>query len=505
MKTNHQQRIGQKAVKYLSALVPIEKDLHIVLSAESQNDYGIDFHMQTFLEEEHQGYFYHLQVKGTNSRPKMGNDKLISFKLESGEYKNFLSKFQNPVAIIIVFLGQTKADTKAFFHHIQNNEAEKLKVTIKIDPRNLLDTSKESWMQLLDGLSKSKVILAKKVQINELSTNSLTDNIQVIDEFENHAYSLPGHKYNFDLNPDKNRLISSLFFPDGRRLNHVADNNWTEEHAIKFTVQTTLEVKDKINQVREGKVDEISFIGKYREYTQTKIISEGEGEFKFGVPREEVKITFKNQEGRKLTRTACIFYSKSEQLIKITSSEYEQGNFNFKISFSPNEGTANFSLNFNDSVENYLEAYDKCIVFLDNSKIYLEQDNLEREILDTEKLDDSFAFIKGLSKIQKISGIIFPFPFKYELTEEDFNNLNLIHTWLILKPYSFSFKLTSEESLNYVDSLFITELTRNICVQNRTFILKIQGNGLMTKKEIENGATIVVHFENNHHTLSEIE
>ena len=113
---NIQHRIGDKAVKLFCDSLPDTKEFEMVFTEESR-DYGIDGHLQIFINEKHTGDIPQVQIKGNETGRYISNREILSFSLDLNSAFFLIEQAQDPTALIVVDIDEKSV----FWYPIQTS------------------------------------------------------------------------------------------------------------------------------------------------------------------------------------------------------------------------------------------------------------------------------------------------------------------------------------------------------------------------------------------------
>jgi len=100
-KRNKQHRIGDEALDLFRSILPKTKAFDIVFTEESR-DYGIDGHLQIFINDEHTGNVPRVQIKGNETGEYIDKGKTLRFSLDLDSAFFLIEQAQDPTALIVV-------------------------------------------------------------------------------------------------------------------------------------------------------------------------------------------------------------------------------------------------------------------------------------------------------------------------------------------------------------------------------------------------------------------
>ena len=477
-KRNKQHRIGDEALDLFRNSLPKTKAFDIVFTEESR-DYGIDGHLQIFINDEHTGNVPRVQIKGNETGEYIDKGKTLSFSLDLDSAFFLIEQAQDPTALIVV-----DNDKKTvYWHPIQTNlearealekrlvesKAENPSITVHIDTQKNRLTP-DNYQGLYAYFQEARLKLAKKIMLRTKTDKTLSEGVKHLNEVERQIYELEGFDRVFRKgNIPTPGTVFSIETSDGKGIDYLPNKSFRPDLVPRVNLRTKFSTKTK-----EG-------IEKYKAFRRA--VQEGKGSVELNseyIDSYEMTIgsqIFDNSKSGGKT-SISIGPSKTKQVVYLSNGvdelEHqveiwgEDGAFviqslegqplHISLRLKMGEMSAKFNFGINPDLMTNASHHLRMLDFIRNRKeliiSFTDPDGFKRKLFGGEinvpslVTEDQYRFAKALAEIEQTSGVPIPFPLPDKLTREDITNIFWIHRIItqgkIVQKITLSFTLQNK-------------------------------------------------------------
>lgn len=477
-KRNLQHRIGDTALDLFRNSLPRTKAIDVVFSEESR-DYGIDGHLQIFINEEHTGNIPRVQIKGNDTGKYINEGKTLSFSLDINSAFFLIELAQDPTALIVVdnnrkvvywYPIQTSLEAREGLEkQLTESDAKNPSITIHIDTLNSR-LSSDSFKDLLTYFEEARLKLAKKYMLKTKTDKTLSAGIKHINEIERKIYEIEGFDWKYReghvLTPG---TIFSIETSDGKNIDYFPNNSFKPELVPTINLRTKFSTKTKDGMekyqafrraVQEGRGSvelDSKYIDSFKMTIGTQVIDSNEKEGNTNIrigPSKNKQIVYLNNGIEEMEQNVEIWAEDGEFIIE--SIDRQPLSFRLRMKAGEMSAKLNFSVNHNYMINasHHLRMLD----FIQNTKELIIsitdplgfKQKLFGGELNTPSLvtEDQYRFAKALAEIEQRTGVPIPFPLPDKLTKEDVTNIFWVHRIItqgkIVQKITLSFTLQNK-------------------------------------------------------------
>lgn len=477
-KRNKQHRIGDEALDLFRNSLPKTKVFDIVFTEESR-DYGIDGHLQIFINDEHTGNVPRVQIKGNEAGEYIDKGKTLSFSLDLDSAFFLIEQAQDPTALIVVDNDkktvywhpiQTSLEAReALEKRLVESKAENPSITVHIDTQKNRLTP-DNYQGLYAYFQEARLKLAKKIMLRTKTDKTLSEGVKHLNEVERQIYELEGFDRVFRKgNIPTPGTVFSIETSDGKGIDYLPNKSFRPDLVPRVNLRTKFSTKTK-----EG-------IEKYKAFRRA--VQEGKGSVELNseyIDSYEMTIgsqIFDNSKSGGKT-SISIGPSKTKQIVYLSNGvdelEHqveiwgEDGAFiiqslegqplHISLKLKMGEMSAKFNFGINPNLMTNASHHLRMLDFIRNRKeliiSFTDPDGFKRKLFGGEinvpslVTEDQYRFAKALAEIEQTSGVPIPFPLPDKLTREDVTNIFWVHRIItqgkIVQKITLSFTLQNK-------------------------------------------------------------
>lgn len=477
-KRNNQHRIGDEALNLFRSSLPKTKAFDIVFTEEFR-DYGIDGHLQIFINDEHTGNVPRVQIKGNETGKYIDQGRTLSFSLDLNSAFFLIEQAQDPTALIVVDIDkkvvywypiQTSLEARESLEKkLLESKAKDPSITVHIDTKKHLLTP-NSYLGLYSYFQEARLKLAKKALLRIKTDKTLSEGVKHLNEVERQIYELEGFDRVFRKGDiPTSGAVFSIESSDGKNIDYLPNKSFKPNLAPKVNLKTkfSTKTKDGIEKykafrraVREGKGSvELSskYIDSYEMTIGSQIFDNSKSGGKTSIsigPSKTKQVVYLSNGVDELEHQVEIWGEDGAFVIQ--SLEGQPLHISLKLKMG--EMSAKFNFGINPDLMTNASHHLRMLDFIRNTKelsiSFTDPDGFRRKLFGGEinvpslVTEDQYRFAKALAEIEQASGVPIPFPLPEKLTREDITNVFWVHRIItqgkIVQKITLSFTLQNK-------------------------------------------------------------
>lgn len=477
-KRNKQHRIGDEALDLFRSILPKTKAFDIVFTEESR-DYGIDGHLQIFINDEHTGNVPRVQIKGNETGEYIDKGKTLSFSLDLDSAFFLIEQAQDPTALIVVDNGkkavywypvQTSIEAReALEKRLVESKAKNPSITVRIDAQKNRLTP-DNYQGLYAYFQEARLKLAKKIMLRTKTDKTLSEGVKHLNEVERQIYELEGFDRVFRKgNIPTPGTVFSIETSDGKNIDYFPNKSFRPDLVPKVNLRTKFSTKTKEGvekykafrrAVQEGKGSvelDSEYIDSYEMTIGSQIFDNSKSGGKTSIsigPSKNKQVVYLSNGVDELEHQVEIWGEDGAFVIQ--SLEGQPLHIGLKLKMG--EMSAKFNFGINPDLMTNASHHLRMLDFIRNRKeliiSFTDPDGFKRKLFGGEinvpslVTEDQYRFAKALAEIEQTSEVPIPFPLPDKLTREDITNIFWIHRIItqgkIVQKITLSFTLQNK-------------------------------------------------------------
>lgn len=476
-KRNKQHRIGDEALDLFRSSLPKTEKFEMVFTEESR-DYGIDGHLQIFINEKHTGDVPRVQIKGNETGEYINKGKKLSFTLDLDSAFFLIEQAQDPTALIVVdnnksavywYPIQTSLEARESLEkRLLESEAKDPSITVHIDPeKNRLTAN--NYHGLYSYFQDARLKLAKKAMLRIKTNRTLSAGITHLNEVENQIYKLEGFTWVYRKGNIPTRgTMFSIENSDGKSIDYLPNKSFNPDLAPKITLRAKFSTKTKAGLKQyetfrraiqgQGSVDlNNANIDSFEVSSGSQLIDSvkkgGKTSVSFG-PSKSRQVVYLSNGADELEHRVDIWGEDGAFVIQ----SLEDQPLSILLKLKMGEMSAKFNFGINPDLMTNASHHLRMLDFIRNRKefiiSFIDPDGFKRKLFGGEinvpslVTEDQYRFAKALAEIEQTSGVPIPFPLPDKLTREDVTNIFWVHRIItqgkIVQKITLSFTLQNK-------------------------------------------------------------
>lgn len=473
-----QHRIGDEAVSLFRSSLPKTEEFEMVFTEESR-DYGIDGHLQIFINNEHTGEIPQVQIKGNDTGNYIKDGKILSFSMDLNSAFFLIEQTQDPTALIVVdndkksvfwYPIQTNLDARESLEkRLIESKAKDPSITVHIDTKKHLLTP-NNYRGLYSYFQEARLKLAKKALLRIKTDKTLSEGVKHLNEVERQIYELEGFDRVFRKgNFPTFGAVFSIESSDGKNIDYLPNKSFKPNLVPKVNLKTkfSTKTKDGIEKykafrraVQEGKGSvELSseYIDSYEMTIGSQIFDTSKSGGKTSIsigPSKTKQVVYLSNGVDELEHQVEIWGEDGAFVIQ--SLEGQPLYISLKLKMG--EMSTKFNFGINSDLMTNASHHLRMLDFICNRKeliiSFIDSDGFKRKLFGGEinvpslVTEDQYRFAKALAEIEQTSGVPIPFPIPDKLTREDVTNIFWVHRIItqgkIVQKVTLSFTLQNK-------------------------------------------------------------